>query len=425
MNSDSVTETQSRVLLEEMQVEFEIDGRTVSAPAKVVLALRPIPDVAFEVWDVPRDLRRAAQADPAQLASAATTKWMPMLSEGPATIQLDNGRTVEILPNSWMFSQTENTLYASALPCVGLDTGHPLERMQFSVMNFSPRVRHQYLHLEAPPWKIIFDPVSNLGALRETQDTDRGFAITHHGTIVRTDNSPFSVKEATELLDALNTFLSFVCGTFCSPLNVTGLDSNDDEAWKRWGPHYISPWSRPRSWFDITISQALSNIFKVFWQEYRRDPQGQGRIVRWYAHSNENNVADVSMILNQVALEALSNTTVGAKPNKKLTGEWIADALRCVGINPQIPAFCSELNRLATQESWKHGPHALVTIRNDMVHSNITLTNISLDAYFEAWQLGLWYLELMLLQRFGYSGEYANRLTPVQMPGATEPVPWI
>ena len=199
-------------------------------------------------------------------------------------------------------SQKESELCTFlTLPCVVLDTGRPLKSIQFSVMNFSRRVSYLLPLLEAPPWQITIDPVSDLETLRKTLDFDRGFAITHHGTICRTNNSLFSVEEATELLDALNAFFSFVCGTFCSPLNVIGLDSNDDEAWKRWGPHYISPWCRPRSWFDITISisPALSDIFEGFWQEYKRDAQGQARILRWYAHSNETDVADVSMILNQ------------------------------------------------------------------------------------------------------------------------------
>ena len=195
--------------------------------------------------------------------------------------------------------------YVSSLPCVVLDTGRALKSIQFSVMNFSRRVFYPLPYLEAPPWKITIDPVSDLDTLRKTQDIDRGFAITHHGTICRTDNSPFSVDEATELLDALNAFLSFVCGTFCSPSNVIGIDSSDNEAWKRWGPHYISPWCSPRSWFDVTVGHSLSDIFQGFWQEYRKDAQGQARVLRWYAYSNETDVVDVSMIFTQTALESL------------------------------------------------------------------------------------------------------------------------
>ena len=423
MESQSTSKVHSEILLDEMQVEFEIDGRKVSVPAKAVLYLRPQPSVAFEVREVPRNPKWSDKLAPGQPVFTTSKGSVPMMSEGPTTLELENGMTVNVVPNSWFPTQKESALYASTLPCVVLDTGTPLEVIRFSVMNFSQKVSYPRPFLDASPWQVTIDPVSNLDKLRKTLDADHGFAITHHGTICRTDNSPFSVDEAIELLDALNAFLSFVCGTFCSPLNVVGLDSNNEEAWKRWGLHYISPWCRPRSWFDLTVSPVLSDIFEGFWQEYKRDAQGQARMLRWYAHSNETDVADVSMILNQVALEVLSHSTVGAKPAR--TGEWIADALRHVGIDLQIPAFCSELNRLANQESWKHGPHALVEIRNDMVHSNVKHTRIPIGAYHEARELGLWYLELMLLHKYGYMGKYANRLTPVQRPGATEPVPWV
>ena len=420
---DSSSESPYEIFLEEMQVEFEIDGGKVSAPAKAVLYLRPSPSVVFEVWDVPRDLKGAAKAASSQSAPTASTVTVPTFSEGPSTIRLGNGTTVNVEPKRWSFAQTKSDLYSAQLPCVALDTSSPLKSLQISVMNFSQKVYCPLPYLEAPPWQITIDPVSDLERLRKTQDTDRGYAITHHGTICRTDNSLFPVEEATELLDALNAFFSFVCGTFCSPLNAIGLDSNGAEAWKRWGPHYISPWCRPRSWFDITATPALPDIFEGFWQEYRNNAEELARVIRWYAYSNETDVADVSMIFNQVALETFSHSTVGAKSGKP-TGEWIADALQHVGIDTQIPAFCVELNTLANRNCWKHGPHALVEIRNDMVHSNMKHTNIPIDAYHEARHLGLWYLELMFLQRFGYMGEYANRLTPVQKAGATEAVPW-
>ena len=420
----STSEVHTNVPLEEMQVEFEIDGRKVSAPAKAVLYLRPSPSVVFEVWDVSRDLKGAAKAASNQSASTGSTIRVPTWSDGPSTIRLENGTTVNVVPKRWSWAQTKSDLYSAQLPCVALDTSSPLKSLQISVMNFSQKVYCPLPHLEAPPWQVTIDPVSDIDTLKRTLDTDSGFAITHQGTIGRTDGSSFSVQEATEMLDVLNAFFSFVCGTFCSPLNAIGLDSNGDEAWKRWGPHYISPWYRPRSWFDITVSPALPDIFKGFWQEYRNSAHELARVIRWYAYSNETDVADVSMILNQAALETFTHSTKGAKPDKQFTGDWIAGALRHVGIDPQIPALCVELNKLANQKSWKHGPHALVAIRNDMVHSNAKHTNIPIAAYHEARELGLWYLELILLQKFGYMGEYANRLTPVQRPGATQAVPW-
>ena len=48
----------------------------------------------------------------------------------------------------------------------------------------------------------------------------------------------------------------------------------------------------------------------------------------------------------------------------------------------------------------------------------------TIGAYREAKQLGLWYIELLLLRMFEYEGEYVSRLRGARLPGATEPVPW-
>ena len=45
------------------------------------------------------------------------------------------------------------------------------------------------------------------------------------------------------------------------------------------------------------------------------------------------------------------------------------------------------------------------------------------DIYFQARKLGLWYVELMLLNRFGYAGQYGNRLAQ-EWQGQVERVPW-
>ena len=59
---------------------------------------------------------------------------------------------------------------------------------------------------------------------------------------------------------------------------------------------------------------------------------------------------------------------------------------------------------------WDHGPHALVRIRNELVHPEGRLGPISLSTRLEAQCLGLHYVELMLLNLTGYYSKYLNRL---------------
>jgi len=167
---------------------------------------------------------------------------------------------------------------------------------------------------------------------------------------------------------------------------------------------------------------AISDFFGSFWQDYSTSKSDLDRVLGWFVYSNEASAADVSIILNQAVLELLTHMLVG--PRSGQTGEWLANNLRREGIDPVIPSSCRELTGLASQHNLKHGPHVLVEIRNSMVHPNAILQPISIDAFHEAKELGLWYTELLLLRRVNYSGQYSPRLVPVQRSGATVAVPW-
>ena len=51
-------------------------------------------------------------------------------------------------------------------------------------------------------------------------------------------------------------------------------------------------------------------------------------------------------------------------------------------------------------KGFDHGPHALVTIRNDLAHAEMKKGILSFEAYRQARELGLWYIELLLLELF-------------------------
>ena len=276
--------------------------------------------------------------------------------------------------------------------------------------------------LRASPWLLMIEPVSNLSVLERALGESSGYAITHQGNVEREDGQVLSEEDAEFYLDCVEKFLSFVSGSSCSITQVVGLAADGTEAWKRWGGRHVAPWGRHRSWADITVRGAFADLFGIFLQDYRINKAELDKALGWYVYSNETLAADVSIILNQAVLELLISSVAG--PPTTRTGEWMAKGLRTQGIDPAIPSYCGELTALASQHSLKHGPHALVTVRNSMVHSNTTLGPISIDSYHEAKQLGLWYTELLLLRRFNYKDEYASRLVSVQRPGATKPVPW-
>ena len=415
MDKMTVQEANQPIPLGEMEVEFEIDGRMVRAHAKALERLIPSPSLVMEVSNVPRE--------PRPLAESSSDRSFPGLSEGPSTVHLENGMWIPIVPTSWWTFQDHDVLHLQERPTVVLDAGNPIARTRFSLLNFTSSVAGYRLVLQAQPWSVSIEPVSNLQELKNSLRADRGYAITHQGVISRTDQQAYSVQDAKDLLDGLDHFLSFVLGAPCSSTNVIGIDSEGNETWKRWGARHVSPWHTHRSWFDVTASSALFEIFPVFWQEFKDHKVHLSRILELYADSNVTVSCDVAIILTQVALECLTNMTVGERSRRK-TGEWIAEALQKAKIRVQIPSAFANLEEIRKRENWAHGPHTIVEIRNSMIHAKTLSGDISIDAHYEAMNLGLWYLELLLLKKFKYTGKYASRLTPVQRAGDTELVPW-
>lgn len=81
-------------------------------------------------------------------------------------------------------------------------------------------------------------------------------------------------------------------------------------------------------------------------------------------------------------------------------------------------------------ENWEDAPTAFVRVRNVIVHPGEprkrSLLNASLtDARYDAWWIGLWYLELVILFLLDYTGQYSNRISEAQWKGDDlEIVPW-
>jgi hypothetical protein len=73
-------------------------------------------------------------------------------------------------------------------------------------------------------------------------------------------------------------------------------------------------------------------------------------------------------------------------------------------------------------KAWDDGPDAITSIRNALVHPRENV-NLPEDAYYEAWQLSMWFLDMTMPRLCGYNGTYGNRLKR-RFESNVEPVPW-
>ena len=225
-------------------------------------------------------------------------------------------------------------------------------------------------------------------------------------------------------MELLRLFLSFARGANCGLTLVVGMNDKDQRVWETWSASRPSPWSGERSWFDHNHGMTLAELFPGFYRRLLEAPAHHPltMALHWYLLSNETRSLEGSIVLTQAALERLSQELVDARGDRK-EGVWIADALNEAGIPVMVPSELQKLKELANSMTFRHGPHTLVMMRNNLIHSQMTFETPRGDIYFQARELGLWYVELLLLRIFDYRGNHGNRLSQ-EWPGEVELVPW-
>ncbi len=254
---------------------------------------------------------------------------------------------------------------------------------------------------------------------------DRSFGFTYNGTITRSDGADISVDEVTVLLETLRLFLSFARGGYCSLALVEGKDEHGAQSWVRWGSHDVSELGNGHSWLmRVGGDDILTGLFPKFCDLLGSKNGWRDTIARtidWYLRSNES-PPYVGLLLTQAALERLSCQILGGERPRKFI-EKALKKLPGLGDSIPVPSSCQELLGLG---KWQSAPHALVDLRNDLVHPEETLTGVSDLVYHEAWNLGQWYIEMMLLNLLGYQGSYRNRLGSWRQGASPIPeVPWL
>jgi len=292
--------------------------------------------------------------------------------------------------------------------------------------------------LEADGWKITITAVRNLKSLYKSLKSDGGYIITHVGHIERVDNSKFISDKSSKIIDALHYFLSFSAGFFTGPILTLSLNEKDERLYEEWYCGLKSPYTSVLSWFDISHGQLLEAVFPGFLKKWKNKIWNEPIEVAiyWYLRSNTmEGGTDGAIILAQSALELLAYTYIvedkkiySYKDFKiKSAAEKIKLLLSSLNIPLNIPLDLNSLLNLGKKFNWD-GPQAFSEARNFLVHPGQKRKRLakikSPLPLAEVWKLGLWYIELILLNFFGHTGVYAERIKNSQIVGDVSPVPW-
>jgi hypothetical protein len=434
-------ENEASVLLHQAPVEICIEGKSYTGDGEVRLDL--FPKANIHVYG-------HFQGAPANilLETSMGQKEITSLSINQRKIDgfsLGFGGDVSVLPSNIIIKWLPKSE-----PIIGV--GYPatkMKRLVFHLFNFvdligtrgsreqSGTVRHaiEHVDLSFDQWKVELKSVvftkENINYLKK----NGGYRLTHVGCIEKDDETSFTGKEAEECLTAFQIFLSFSKGGWCVPVCSVGFDASENRVWQSWSSPR-EPWYSPLSWFDPHHSTQLASLFPGFMKRWADDNWREAlhEIIYWYLNANFNSRGiDAGIILTQAAIERLSYE-YSVKERRLLIVNgfkdlWASDRFRLLfsslGIPLDIPSATPTLQILASsgQRNWKDAPHALTEIRNALVHPEHKHRGKFRNAYFEAWNLGLWYLEMAVLAVCGYSGDYGNRLKQ-RWVGQVEDVPW-
>ncbi len=428
--STSIKIINSTILLKQTTIYFCLDGRFVESPAKVILKFSPIARCVIEF----------------ELTSDQYEVTKEIGSKEFSFIRLKEGPTIKVyFANDYKLGdgKISGTLIPIEQPVTIRNSTTKINECKFCLVNFpslwgaqdlryKKRVKgkvHEYItqHLEfrVPPWTIEIRAVDSLISLDYKLKQEGGSAITHVVHITQDYRKDFHLNELQCLLNALHLFFSFARGSYCGLTLLTGQDLNRKSVWEQWGTYEMEPWRRDLStWVCESQSEMLSTVFCGFWNRFK-DQKWKGTIqqaIHWYLRSNGSSEPSVSIILTQVALERLSFHILGKREN--YAAQTIRSALEQTGIKAVLPKDCPELKKLYQGNDWD-GPRTFVEIRNVLVHPKTKHEPVARNAYLEAHNLGQWYIELMLLNLFGYTGQYRNRLKRGHgYQSEIESVPW-
>jgi hypothetical protein len=322
------------------------------------------------------------------------------------------------------------------------DKSIKVEKVHFEVPNFkwlfgdavndSGKLSNNRIHLNDSIFEINIDSNSNYNKLGRLLRDTGGYMVLHSGELKKI-KGPISFDESNKILYKLNRFLSFINGGRTSPFFRTGLVESE-VVWKDYSQFAIEPFKELTSWSGHLLKIDYSALWKEFTRLYddKSSEECFSSSLHWYLEANKNaGYAEGSIIMIQAGLELLynwiivekKNIIIGEDADKISASNKIRLLISQINIESNIPNSLQNLTRFAKDHNLTDAPGVFAEIRNSIVHSRKNKRDILKKAdkftRAEARNLGLWYIELLLLNTLGYTGKYLNRCNQ-----KNELVPW-
>lgn len=264
-------------------------------------------------------------------------------------------------------------------------------------------------------------------------------SFTHVAEVTHPKGEPLSDELVDRVLGSLWALLSFVAGQEVGATIAVGFDETGRPTWTAWGSPRQRIGKPGARWCSTNqLAEAIPTVARGF--DQLESDEALAAVVRrgiGFLHAaSAGEVLDIRVPVACTGLELLAWAVLQRRElvvaRDVLHDLPAAAAVRILlghlGIPTDIPPGFTKLTARAKALGQNDGgPEILFNIRNRLVHPPARIDRIewpTSSQMIEAWQLGTWYLELVILRLLGYDGLYWSRLRLGRGEWDVEAVPW-
>lgn len=286
---------------------------------------------------------------------------------------------------------------------------------------------------EAAAWRLTLDQRhDHTAAVGEVRGAARA-VFTHVGKLEKVDGSPFTSTEASEVLTGWQAAFSLATGRWVAAALPVGFGPDGEVAWEQWAPWHCSRYHGYLGCWDTHRSQDLAELCQAFlahWLDEDLHPAVRHTAYHAICASSDDAMLEAKVSLAQSGFEYLAWVTnvlegdYNAKDYKTVSAhKKLSEMLAKADIPDAIPTELNGLAELAPADK-QTGPLATTWLRNKLVHPKDPAEPYRIEsAVWSCWLLSLEYLELLLLHRLGYRGQYLPKRPGIWAHDSV-PVPW-
>ena len=424
------------VVLADVELTFTIEEQFFSLPCSVIERMAPEPEVTLEYSGDPR----VAMEQEAMHALVNSDG-----SEISASIKSDETKSGAVLfaainPSFGITPRSNKARFYVSRDLTHQKSPRLMQEASFCIINMHIISIIGHTVASESEFKQTGGIVLRHGEwtiqIRETPQIDEatrflkavgGFRITHIVSMHKDDGTDFSIEDAKSKIDAVRLSLSFANGSYVGTCRARGMNALCQTVWEDWDC-YPAAWSnglRPDSWLrknsrlNLDANQALRDVFPTLINHIESDDSIRKSIERYLVANTTKPFIDVPSARPIGEIAAANLYPMSTNPWRELAVD-----LKKAGVGLDIPAECPNLQKLYDNNpEWakkrnkephnEPGPFALRELRRHFEHPKSKIKGLMDDyaghALYEAWHLGQWYLETIILYKCRYIEERANR----------------